>query len=213
MTDTCGRAWRCARRGRSGQEARISPKKSHFRDVKAAGKPKSFALRTPSNVTKRHRSRYGIPTLKEVQSGAKGDCRRDQYDGRGAGQRGVLGAQVVSDGDRRGRAATSCRSRFALPRCRRRRSSKRIGVGKRGLRRRRRRAALQPAKLKSSGNSSVVALCVTTFVLGIGLTLTFSARLAPRRAPVATPAQPAQIAAPARRREAAAPATATPTQA
>ena len=50
------------------------------------------------------------------------------------------------------------------PRCRRRRSSRPIGTGNRmggagG------NAALQPAKLKSSG-TSVVALCVTTFVAG-----------------------------------------------
>jgi hypothetical protein len=55
-------------------------------------------------------------------------------------------------------------------------------------------AALQPEKLKSS-DRSVVALCVTTFVLGIALTLTFTGRAAPRRAPVA--AQPAQVVAPA----------------
>ena len=58
-------------------------------------------------------------------------------------------------------------------------------------------AALQPAKLKSSG-TSVVALCATTFVLGIALTLTFTGRAAPRRAPVAAaPAQPEPVAAPA----------------
>ena len=57
-------------------------------------------------------------------------------------------------------------------------------------------AALQPAKLKSSG-TSVVALCATTFVLGIALTLTFTGRAAPRRAPVAAPEQPAPMAAPA----------------
>jgi len=56
-------------------------------------------------------------------------------------------------------------------------------------------AALQPAKLKSNG-TSVVALCATTFVLGIALTLTFTGRAAPRRAPVATSA-PAQATAPA----------------
>jgi hypothetical protein len=56
--------------------------------------------------------------------------------------------------------------------------------------------ALQPAKLKSNG-TSVVALCVTTFVLGIALTLTFTGRAAPRRAPVAAPARPAPVAAPA----------------
>jgi hypothetical protein len=55
-------------------------------------------------------------------------------------------------------------------------------------------AALQPAKLKSNG-TSVVALCVTTFVLGIALTLTLTGRAAPRRAPA--PAQPAQVVAPA----------------
>ena len=55
-------------------------------------------------------------------------------------------------------------------------------------------AALQPARLKSNG-TSVVALCVTTFVLGIALTLTLTGRAAPRRAPA--PAQPAQAAAPA----------------
>jgi hypothetical protein len=53
-------------------------------------------------------------------------------------------------------------------------------------------AALQPARLKSSG-TSVIALCVTTFVLGIALTLTLTGRAAPRRAP----AQPAEVAAPA----------------
>ncbi len=56
-------------------------------------------------------------------------------------------------------------------------------------------AALQPAKLRSSG-TSVVALCATTFALGIALTLTLTGRAAPRRAPVAVPAQPA---APGRR--------------
>jgi hypothetical protein len=73
-------------------------------------------------------------------------------------------------------------------------------------------AALQPAKLKSSG-TSVVALCATTFVLGIALTLTFTGRAAPRRAPVAAPSQPAQVAAPAQTAaQAVAPtATATPT--
>ena len=55
--------------------------------------------------------------------------------------------------------------------------------------------ALQPAKLKSNG-TSVVALCATTFVLGIALTLTFTGRAAPRRAPVATSA-PAQATVPA----------------
>ena len=53
-------------------------------------------------------------------------------------------------------------------------------------------AALQPSKLRSNG-TSVIALCSTTFALGIALTLTFNARLAPRRAP----ALPAQAAAPA----------------
>lgn len=61
--------------------------------------------------------------------------------------------------------------------------------------------ALQPEKLKSGG-TSVVALCVTTFVLGIALTLTFTGRAAPRRAP----AQPAQLAAPAQPAPAIAPA-------
>jgi hypothetical protein len=55
-------------------------------------------------------------------------------------------------------------------------------------------AALQPARLKSN-STSVVALCVTTFVLGIALTLTFTGRAAPRRAPVAAPT-PAQVVAP-----------------
>jgi hypothetical protein len=55
-------------------------------------------------------------------------------------------------------------------------------------------AALQPEKLKAKGTSAV-ALCVTTFVLGIALTLTFTGRAAPRWAPVA--ARPAQLAAPA----------------
>jgi hypothetical protein len=57
-------------------------------------------------------------------------------------------------------------------------------------------AALQPARLKSNG-TSVVALCVTTFVLGIALTLTLTGRAAPRRAPDTAAAQPAQVAAPA----------------
>ena len=57
-------------------------------------------------------------------------------------------------------------------------------------------AALQPAKLKSSG-TSVIALCATTFVLGIALTLTFTGRAARRRGPVAAPAQPAPVTAPA----------------
>lgn len=57
-------------------------------------------------------------------------------------------------------------------------------------------AALQPARLRSGG-TSVVALCVTTFVLGIALTLTLTGRAAPRRAPDAAPARPAQAAAPA----------------
>ena len=56
-------------------------------------------------------------------------------------------------------------------------------------------AALQPSKLKSNG-TSVVALCVTTFVLGIALTLTLTGRAAPRRAPDVAAAQPAQVAAP-----------------
>ena len=51
---------------------------------------------------------------------------------------------------------------------------------------------MQPSRLRSSG-TSVVALCVTTFVLGIALTLTFTGRAAPRRAPVA--AHPAEVAA------------------
>ncbi len=55
-------------------------------------------------------------------------------------------------------------------------------------------AALQPAKLRANG-TSVVALCVTTFVLGIALTLTLTGRAAPRRAPA--PAEPAQVVAPA----------------
>ncbi len=56
-------------------------------------------------------------------------------------------------------------------------------------------AALQPEKLLKSNGTSVVALCVTTFVLGIALTLTFTHRAAPRRAPVAAPA--GQVAVPA----------------
>ncbi len=55
-------------------------------------------------------------------------------------------------------------------------------------------ASLRPARLRSSG-TSVVALCATTFVLGIALTLTFGGRAAPRRAPVA--ARPAEVAVPA----------------
>ena len=50
-------------------------------------------------------------------------------------------------------------------------------------------AALQPSRLRSSG-TSVVALCVTTFVLGIALTLTLTGRAAPRRAPAAAPVAP-----------------------
>jgi hypothetical protein len=51
-------------------------------------------------------------------------------------------------------------------------------------------AALQPARLKANG-TSVVALCLTTFVLGIALTLTLNGRQAPRRASVAAPVAPA----------------------
>ena len=57
-------------------------------------------------------------------------------------------------------------------------------------------AALQPSKLRSNGTSAI-ALCVTTFVLGIALTLTLTGRAAPRRAPDAALAQPTQVAAPA----------------
>ena len=56
-------------------------------------------------------------------------------------------------------------------------------------------AALQPSKLRSNGTSPI-ALCVTTFMLGIALTLTLTGRAAPRRAPDAAAAQPAQVAAP-----------------
>ena len=52
-------------------------------------------------------------------------------------------------------------------------------------------AALQPSKLRSNGTSAI-ALCVTTFVLGIAVTLTLNGRVAPRRAP----SQPAEVAAP-----------------
>ena len=51
-------------------------------------------------------------------------------------------------------------------------------------------AALQPARLKANG-TSVVALCLTTFVLGIALTLTLNGRQTPRRASVAAPGAPA----------------------
>jgi hypothetical protein len=50
-------------------------------------------------------------------------------------------------------------------------------------------AALQPARLKANG-TSVVALCLTTFVLGIALTLTLNGRQTPRRASVAAPVAP-----------------------
>jgi hypothetical protein len=68
-------------------------------------------------------------------------------------------------------------------------------------------AALQPARLRSSG-TSVVALCVTTFVLGIALTLTLTGRAAPRRAPAAASVAPAAVTAAA---TATAPATVTAT--
>jgi hypothetical protein len=67
-------------------------------------------------------------------------------------------------------------------------------------------AALQPARLKSSG-TSVVALSATTFVLGIALTLTFTGRAAPRRAPMPAPGQATQVAAPSQPAPAAAPAS------
>ncbi len=51
--------------------------------------------------------------------------------------------------------------------------------------------ALQPAKLRSNNGTSIIALCVTTFALGIALTLTFKGPLAPRRAPEAASVQPA----------------------
>jgi hypothetical protein len=56
-------------------------------------------------------------------------------------------------------------------------------------------AALRPTSGRS--NASLVALCLTTFVLGIALTLTFNGRAAPRRAPEAAAVPPAQVAAPA----------------
>jgi len=56
--------------------------------------------------------------------------------------------------------------------------------------------ALQPSRLRPSNGTSIIALSVTTFALGIALTLTFNGRLAPRRAPEAAPAQSAQVAAP-----------------
>ena len=56
-------------------------------------------------------------------------------------------------------------------------------------------AALQPARLRSNG--TLIALCATTFVLGIAVTLTLNGRVAPRRAPIAAPVQPAKVAAPA----------------
>jgi hypothetical protein len=64
-------------------------------------------------------------------------------------------------------------------------------------------AALRPTSGRS--NASLVALCLTTFGLGIALTLTFNGRAAPRRAPEAAAVEPAQVAAPA------APAPAEPT--
>jgi hypothetical protein len=57
-------------------------------------------------------------------------------------------------------------------------------------------AALQPARLRANG-TSVIALCVTTFVLGIALTLTLYGRQVPRRASAATTAALTVTAAPA----------------
>ncbi len=54
---------------------------------------------------------------------------------------------------------------------------------------------LRPTSGRS--NASLVALCLTTFVLGIALTLTLNGRAAPRRAPAAVSVQPTQVAAPA----------------
>ena len=51
--------------------------------------------------------------------------------------------------------------------------------------------ALQPSRLRSNNGTSIIALCFTTFALGIALTLTFNGRLAPRRAPEAAPVHPA----------------------
>jgi hypothetical protein len=56
-------------------------------------------------------------------------------------------------------------------------------------------AALRPTSGRS--NASLVALCLTTFVLGVALTLTFNGRAAPRRASEPMAVQPAQVAAPA----------------
>ena len=58
-------------------------------------------------------------------------------------------------------------------------------------------AVLRPTSGRSNG--SLVALCLTTFVLGIALTLTltFNGRAAPRRAPEPAAGPPAQVAAPA----------------
>lgn len=56
--------------------------------------------------------------------------------------------------------------------------------------------ALQPSRLRSNNGTSIIALCVTTFALGIALTLTFNGRVAPRRAPEAASVQPPQVAAP-----------------
>ena len=54
-------------------------------------------------------------------------------------------------------------------------------------------SALRPASGRS--NASLVALGLTTFVLGIALTLTLNGRAAPRRAPASVP--PAQVVEPA----------------
>ena len=56
-------------------------------------------------------------------------------------------------------------------------------------------AALRPKGL--SNNTSVVALCATTFVLGIALTLTFYGRAGSHRALASVPVQAPPIAAPA----------------
>jgi hypothetical protein len=55
-------------------------------------------------------------------------------------------------------------------------------------------ATLRPASGRS--NASLIALCLTTFGLGIALTLTLNGRAAPRRAPEATAVQPAPAVAP-----------------
>jgi hypothetical protein len=54
--------------------------------------------------------------------------------------------------------------------------------------------ALRPTSGRSY--ATAVALCLTTFVLGIALTLTFNGRAAPRRAPEVALAPPAPVVAP-----------------